>query len=133
MAIKISKISTASARNCKIHPVLYRYFLRLKDTLGAEIVHRRKRSSAMCIEIIFRSDLVKGFEHHVNTLKEAEECGFWVICRKQAKRGHTSYKDHQVYQLFLSPVHPHKRRAAIPQITPLSSVHEQYVSSNIAR
>lgn len=132
MAVKISKISVTSAKNCKIHPVLYKYFLRLKDTLGAEIVHRRKRSSSMCIEIIFRSAFINGFEHHVNTLKEAEECGFWVICRKQTKRGHTSYKDHQVYQLFLSPVHPHKRRESVPEITPLSSVASDSRMANVS-
>ncbi len=37
--------------NCNIHPVLYRFYLHLKDTLGAEIVHRRKRTSNKAIEI----------------------------------------------------------------------------------
>jgi len=105
--------------NNNIHPVLYKFFLILKDKLGAEIVHRRKRRSDMCIEIIFLSDLIQQPPTgHLNTLREAEECGYWVICRPQTKRGHTIYKEHRVFQLFLTPVHPKKRRETIRFITP---------------
>lgn len=104
--------------NNNIHPVLYKFFTYLKKLLGAEIVHRRKRRSDMCIEIIFLVDLLRAPTGRLNSLSEAEECGYWVICRPQTKRGHTVYKDHRVFQLFLSPVHPKKRRERIRFITP---------------
>ena len=122
MSVKISKISAKRALNCKIHPVLYKFYLRLHDTMGAEIVHRRKRASNMCIEIIFCSERLACFiSGKINTLPEAEECGFRIICRPQMKKGHTVYKGHRVYQLFLTPVHPKKRRAVQPQIASLAS------------
>ena len=100
------------ANNCHINPVLYAFYLRLKDTLGAEIVHRRKRKSNTCIEVIFYDEIYKYLKGRLNTLKEAEECGYWVICRLQSKRGHEVYHSHRVFQLYLSPVHPKKRREA---------------------
>ena len=100
------------ANNCHINPVLYAFYLRLKDTLGAEIVHRRKRKSNTCIEVVFYNELYKYLKGRLNTLKEAEECGYWVICRVQTKRGYEVYHGRQVFQLYLSPVHPKKRREA---------------------
>ena len=108
--------------NCNIHPVLYHYFLRLQDTMSAEMVHRRKRSSITCIEIIFWCDGLKVLTGRINTLPEAEACGFWVICRPQTNPRRAIYKDHKVYQLFLSPVHPKKRRETKKVITPLVTV-----------
>jgi len=107
--------------NCKIHPVLYRFYLRLRAKLGADIVHRRKRASDTSIELIFYSDDQFVLTGKLNTLREAEKWGFWVICRRQTKQGYTTYKDHQVYQLFLSPVHPKKRRERQTHITALPS------------
>ena len=128
MPIKISKIAVSKAKNCKIHPVLYHFFLRLKDTLGAEIVHRRTRKSSMAIEIIFWNEEFALLKGRVNTLKEAEQCGFWIICRPQTNPKHMFYKDHRVFQLFLSPVHPFKRREQKTTITPLSMVQRAAVS-----
>ena len=123
MPQKIIKISHSKALNCKIHPVLYKVYLRLHDTLGAEIVHRRKRTSNMCIEIVFHCSFLEEFlGSTINTLREAETSGFRVICRRQTKPGHTIYKGLTVYQLFLSPVHPKKRREIQTIITPLSSL-----------
>ena len=107
--------------NSKIHPVLYKYYLRLHSTLGAEIVHRRTRKSCMCIEIIFYCDSIQVITGRINSLREAEACGFWVICRPQTQRGHTVYNNHRVYQLFLSPVHPKKIRESEHTVTPLNS------------
>ena len=107
--------------NCKIHPILYKFYLRLNETLGAEMVHRRKRTSRMCIEVIFYNDICVPIGR-LNTLPEAEKCGFWVICRQQTKPKYMFYKDHEVYQLFLSPVHPKKRREMNPVIIPLREV-----------
>lgn len=104
--------------NNNIHPVLYAFFLHLKKLFGAEIVHRRKRHSDTCIEIIFNVNLLQVPTGHLNSLPEAEQCGYWIICRRQTKRGHTIYKGHPVFQLFLSPVHPKKRRERIRFITP---------------
>ena len=97
-------------RNSHIDPTLYNIFLRLKDTLGAKIVHRRRRSSSTCIEIIFCNALTKYLIGRINTLPEAEKCGFWIMCRPQTKRGHAFYHGWMVFQLFLTPVHPKKRR-----------------------
>ena len=97
------------AHNCHINPVLYDFYLRLKELLGATIVHRRKRKSNNCIEVVFTDDLYRHLNSRLNTLKEAESCGFWVICRLQTKRGHSVYHGRQVFQLYLSPVHPKKR------------------------
>ena len=121
MSIKISKIVKPNAKNCNIHPILYRFYLGLRDALGAEIVHRRKRSSSMCIEVIFYCDDLMVLTGHLNTLPEAEECGFFIICRPQTHRKHMFYKGHRVFQLFLSPVHPKKRREILPKITSLST------------
>ena len=69
--------------NCKIDPVLYDFFLTLKQTLGAEIVHRRKRILQTCIEIIFNNDLLPAPSGRLNSLRDAEKCGFWIICLAQ--------------------------------------------------
>ena len=111
--------------NNKIHPVLYDFYLIIHQTLGAQIVHRRKRHSPMCIEIIFDTPIPIIPTGRLNSLREAEACGFWVICRQQTKGKHAFYKGHQVYQLFLSPVHPKKRRAIKPVIIPLTNVYSE--------
>jgi hypothetical protein len=105
--------------NCKIHPVLYHFYLQLKDVLGAEMVHRRKRTSRMAIEVIFYTDDMLIITRHINTLPEAEKSGFWIICRPQTTLKRMFYKNHRVYQLFLSPVHPKKRREMVKTITSL--------------
>ncbi len=122
MSVKISKISGNKFANCNIHPVLYRYYLRLRDTLGAQIIHRRKRTSATCIEIFFYDEFSQFLSGRVNTLPEAEECGFWIICRPQKKKNRpVFYHGHRVYQLFITPVHPKKRRETQPVIRSLDS------------
>ena len=124
MSQKIIKTSNTKARNCKIHPALYKVYLRLHDALKAEIVHRRKRTSNRCIEIIFNCGFIEEFIGSVqNTLREAETSGFRVMCRRQTKPGHAFYRNKPVYQLFLSPVHPKKRREIQTTITPLSSLN----------
>lgn len=114
--------------NCKIHPVLYHFFLRLKDTLGAEIVHRRQRTSSMSIEVIFCTDESFVMTGRLNTLSEAEKWGYWVICRKQNRPGHTMYKNHWIYQLYLSPVHPKKQREMQTHVTPLVASSEAMIA-----
>ena len=94
----------------KINPVLYAYYRCLKDKLGAEIVHRRRRKSSTCIEIVFHCELFKCLSCHLNTLPEAERCGYWLMCRPQTSRKHKTWHGHLVCQLFLSPVHPKKQR-----------------------
>lgn len=105
--------------NCNIHPVLYNFYLRLQDTLGAEIVHRRKRTSNRAVEVIFYCDEFLVPTGRLNTLLEAEEWGFWIICRPQTKKTYMYHKGHRVYQLYLSPVHPKKRREMEKTIRPL--------------
>ena len=96
--------------NNHINPILYKIYLPLHKKLGAHIVHRRRRKSADYIEIVFLSPTVDSLEGHLNTLKQAEKDGFWVICRAQRGK-HAFYRGRQVFQLFLSPVHPKKQRA----------------------
>lgn len=129
MVSKILKISVGRSINCNIHPVLYNFFLRLHDTLGAEIVHRRKRTSPTSIEVIYYCEEILIMTGRLNTLPEAEKWGYWIICRKQNKKGHMVYKGHRVYQLYLSPVHPKKRRETQPLITPLCAGSAQSIEA----
>lgn len=101
----------------------------MQDTLGAEMVHRRKRISPMSIEVIYYCDEFTVPTGRLNTLPEAEKWGFWIICRPQTKKRYMFHKGHRVYQLYLSLVHPKKKREMIKHITPLNSA---YVAANIA-
>ena len=83
----------------------------------------------MCIELVFYCEQILVMTGRLNTLPEAEKCGFWVICRPQTAHGHTFYKDRRVYQLFLSPVHPKKRREMCKTVTPLVASKENYAVS----
>lgn len=105
------KRKTNKANYCKINPILYGFFLTLRSKLGAQIVHRRKRKSPDSIEIIYAGPLVESLVHRLNSLKNAEKCGYWIICRPQRGK-HQYYRGYQVFQLFLSPVHPKKRNEA---------------------
>ena len=105
------KTNRTKPTNCKIDPILYNFYLRLRDKMGAEIVHRRRRKSTTCIEIVFDSKF-ESLQGRQNSLKEAEQCGFWVVCRAQTKRNHGSWHGRAVFQLFLTPVHPKKRNEA---------------------
>jgi len=125
MSVKISKIANPRALNCKIHPVLYNFYCHLHNKLGAEIVHRRKRKSSMCIEIIYHVDELLIPIGRLNTLPEAEECGFWVMCRPQTAVKRLIYKGHRVFLLFLTPVHPKKRRESLKIVTPLLASEAQ--------
>lgn len=133
MAIKLFKISNDPIRNCKIHPILYHFFLRLKETLEAEIVHRRKRTSDRSIEIIYKNHFGAAPTGRLNTLKEAEKWGFWIVCRLQTKN-HTPvfYHDRLVYQLFLTPVHPKKRREHQPIIHSLTTTSRAISNQGIS-
>lgn len=79
MAAKIVNLLKNEHPNCKIHPVLYHFYLIIRDTLNAEIVHRRKRTSNTCIEIIFYCDDFLIVTGRLNTLPQAEKWGYWVI------------------------------------------------------
>ena len=83
------------------------------------MVHRSQRKSTMCIEVIFYTDNFMIVIGRLNTLKDAEKCGFWIMCRPQTKKGHTICKGHPVFQLFLTPVHPKKQRERNTTITSL--------------
>ena len=114
MTTKINK------RNNHIAPELYSFYLSLKREMGALIVHRRRRTSSTCIEIIFLPPLIKEINGRLNTLPDAEACGYWIMCRRQTKRGHECYHGYAVFQLFLTPVHPKKRNEAKHLAAPTS-------------
>ncbi|MBQ6723309.1 MAG: hypothetical protein IJQ84_02210 [Paludibacteraceae bacterium] len=103
------KSQRRKSNHCKIDPILYDFYLALNNRIGATIVHRRKRPSSTCIEIIILNESIDTYTGRLNTLKEAESCGFWVISRVQ-KGKHAVWHGHRVFQLFLSPVHPKKQR-----------------------
>ena len=115
--------------NNNIHPVLHYYYLRLHELMGAEIVHRRTRKSNTCIEVIFYCDGLPVITGRINTLPEAEACGYWVMCRPQTNPSRMYHDNHRVYQLYLSPVHPKKRREMKKIITPLRSYSARYSCS----
>ena len=94
--------------NNNINPHLYDIYLHLRDTLNAKMVHRRKRKTANSIEIVFLCDAINALSGRINTLKEAEACGFWIVCRRQTGKKHAFYHGLPVFQLFLTPVHPKK-------------------------
>lgn len=98
--------------NTNIDPILYECFLLLRKKCGATIVHRRRRKSSTRLEIVFRCKGIEYISGRLNTLKNAEHCGFWIICRPQRKGRHAVWKGLPVYQLFLTPVHPKKRHEA---------------------
>ena len=98
--------------NNNINPILYAFYRKMRQAVGARIVHRRSRKSKNCIEIILTNNLLESVTCRLNTLKEAEACGYWVICRRQNKRGHSVWRGKAVFQLFLSPVHPKKQAEA---------------------
>ena len=100
------------ANNCHIDPILYNFYLRLNEKAGAVIVHRRHRKSSTCIEIVFLCNAFKSISGRLNTLREAEACGYWIICRAQRKGKRQTYRGHLAFQLFLTPVHPKKRHAS---------------------
>ena len=100
------------ANHCHIDPVLYRFYLRLKDGCGLTMVHRRRRKSATCIEVVINISAFASISGRLNTLREAEACGYWVVIRRQAKGKHATWRGKAVFQLFLTPVHPKKRHAA---------------------
>jgi len=75
----------------------------------------------MCIEIIFYTDGMVIPSGRLNTLPEAEKWGFWVMCRPQTSPKHRIYKGYPVFLLYLTPVHPKKRRESLTTITPLRS------------
>ena len=118
----IRKLLPVKAGNCNIHPVLYSFYLLLHKNMGAQMVHRRKRKSSTCIEIIFPAgtgiDFIDG---HLHTYKEAEKWGFFIICRPQNSPKHAFYHGHRVFLLYLTPVHPKKRRATQPVISSLET------------
>ena len=120
MTTKISKIITPKARNCKIHPILYDFYLHLKDSMGAEMIHRRKRRSDTCIEVTFNFSSFTLITGRLNTLRDAEKCGYWKMCRPQrAGSKHMFYNGKRVFVLFITPVHPKKRRERASTTTSL--------------
>ena len=75
-----------------------------------ELVRRhRNAANGMYVEFISRSPLIQWVSGRQNMLKEAEACGYWVMVRKQTSPKRRYYKEHQVYQMFLTPVH-HKKK-----------------------
>lgn len=81
-----------------------------RKNFNIELVRRhRDASNGMYVEFISRSPLIEWVSGRQNMLKEAEACGYWVMVRRQPSLKKRYYKDHQVYQMFLTPVHPKKK------------------------
>lgn len=81
-----------------------------RENFDVELVRRhRNAANGMYVEFISHSPLVKWVSGRQNMLKEAEACGYWVMVRKQTSPKRRYYKGHQVFQMFLTPVHPKKK------------------------
>jgi len=82
----------------------------LRRHYDIELVRRHRTArSGTYVEFIYKSNLVNDLTGRQNMLKDAEACGYWVMIRKQPSAKKGFYKGHQVYQLFLTPVHPKKK------------------------
>lgn len=94
----------------KRNKILDEWITKLKENYEIELVRRhRAAANGMYVEFISRSPLIQYIRGRQNTLKKAEACGYWVMIRKQPSAKKRFYKNHQVYQLFLTPVHPKKK------------------------
>ena len=94
----------------KKNKILQEWIKILKENFQIEIIRRhRNATNGKYIEFISHSPLVKWVSGRQNMLKEAESCGYWVMIRKQTSPKKSYYKNHEVYQLFLTPVHPKKK------------------------
>ena len=91
--------------NVKTNPILYRWIKALKEELGIQLVPRREKRQRDYVEFIFSNLLTAQLSGRLNTLSNAEACGYWVIVRRRTTGKRNFYHDHPVYQLYLSPVH----------------------------
>lgn len=81
-----------------------------REHFDIELVRRHRGSAnGKYVEFIFHSPLIEKVTGRQNTLKEAEACGYWAMVRKQTSPKRQYYKGHQVFQMFLTPVHPKKK------------------------
>lgn len=96
--------------NCKMNPILYKWVCILREEIGIQLVPRREKRRPDVVDLILTHDFIYDISGHLNTYQDAEQCGYFVIIKKlrSAKRG--TYHGKRVYQLFLSPIHPKKRR-----------------------
>ena len=97
--------------NLKIDKTLYQWIRILRNKYQIQLVPRRGKRRANYVEFIIHSKLVKYISGRQNMLPDAEKSGFWVMIRPRTGKNRY-YHDHQVYQLFLTPVHPKKRNEA---------------------
>ena len=94
----------------KRNEILDKWVKIFRNYFEIELVRRhRSAANGMYVEFISNSRLIEMVSGRQNTLKEAEACGYWVIIRKQLSKKKRYYKKHQVYQLYLSPVHQKKK------------------------
>ena len=116
--------------NCKMNPILYKWVCILRKQVGIQLVPRREKRRPDVVDLIFTNDFIADLSGHLNSYKDAEQCGYFVILKRlrSAKRG--IYHDRRVYQLFLSPVHPKNRRwimGTSEQCIPISPLVTQYL------
>lgn len=102
--------------NLKTDKILYDWICHLRQSIGICLVPRRGRRKTNYVEFIITATPINAITGRLNTLREAEECGFWVVARAQ-KGKRATYHNQQVFQLFLTPVHPKKRREAMLRTT----------------
>ena len=81
-----------------------------RENFDIELVRRHRGSAnGMYVEFISRSPLIQWVSGRQNMLKDAEACGYWVMVRLQKSPKRQYYKGRQVFQMFLTPVHPKKK------------------------
>ena len=94
----------------KRNEILDEWVKAFREHFNIELVRRHRGSAnGKYVEFISHSPLMKSVTGRQNMLKEAEACGYWVMVRKQTSPKRRYYKGHQVFQMFLTPVHPKKK------------------------
>lgn len=82
------------------------------------VVRRHRQKSDKCVDVIFTNDAVTILKGHINSLPDAEACGFWVMLKpRKGKIDKILYKGKLVHSLYLSPVHHKKRRETKSETT----------------
>jgi len=104
------------------HPLIRKWLRILKKKVGILVIRRHREENPNTADYIITNLAFTKIVGRLNTQKEAEACGYWVVSRRQ--RGKKQfYKEKQVFVLFLTPVHPKKK---FEQIAALEPAHEFY-------
>ena len=115
----------------KRNTILHEWIKVLRYYLTITTINRHSKTNRNYVEFICDSPIFEQLSGRLNDLRDAESCGYWIMVRPQKSAKKAVYQDHQVYQLFLTPVHPHKKyvakvlAAAALDFTPIESAEKR--------